>query len=70
MDLFKASGLELEETKPLGRSRRATVSRVPLLNHKVVTEARKRFTFDPTPQQQIAAGEYARTAASERFGKL
>jgi hypothetical protein len=43
--------------------------RVPLLNYKVVAEARKRIVFDPTPQQRKAAESYAKTAKSPKFAK-
>ena len=42
---------------------------MPLLNYKVVAEARKRFTFDPTPQQRAAAASYAKTAKSSKFAQ-
>jgi len=55
-----------------GRSGRAAVSRtlrVPLLNYKVVAEARKLFTFDPSDRQKAAAADYAKLANSPRFAR-
>ena len=55
-----------------GRPGRAAVSRtlrVPLLNHKVVTEALKWFNFHLTPEQKAAAASYAKTASTPRFAK-
>jgi hypothetical protein len=55
-----------------GRVGRAAVSRtlkVPLLNFKVVANARKLFTFAPSQQQLATAAEYAKTANSSRFAK-
>ena len=42
---------------------------MPLLGYKVVAEARKRFTFDPTLRQREAAASYAKTAKSPRFAR-
>ena len=55
-----------------GRSGRSAISRtlrVPLLNHKVVTEALKWFNFHLTPEQKAAAASYAKTASTPRFAK-
>lgn len=72
MDLFAAAGLDVGDGGRGGRAGRAAVPRtlrVPLLNYKIVAEARARFTFDPTPQQRKVAGEYAKLAGSARFAK-
>ncbi len=72
MDLFAAAGIDIGDGGKGGRSGRSAVPRtlkVPLLNYKVVAEARKRFTFDPTPQQLTAAASYAKTAKSPKFAE-
>jgi hypothetical protein len=71
MDLFTTAGIELDESgRAGGRLRRSPRTlRVPLFNYKVVAEARKRFTFDPTPQQLLAAAGYASTAKSSKFAR-
>jgi N-6 DNA Methylase/TaqI-like C-terminal specificity domain len=72
MDLFRSAGIDVGDGGRGGRSGRAAVSRtlrVPLLNHKVVTEALKWFNFHLTPQQKAAAASYARTASTPRFSK-
>jgi hypothetical protein len=72
MDLFAAAGIDLGDGGRGGRPGRSAVARtlrVPLLNYKVVAEARKRFTFDPTPQQRTAAASYAKTAKSPKFAQ-
>jgi len=72
MDLFSAAGIDVGDGGRGGRSGRAAVSRtlrVPLLNYKVVAEARKLFTFDPTDRQKAAAADYAKLANSHRFAK-
>lgn len=73
MDLFVAAGVDLGDGGRGGRSGRSAVGRtlrVPLLNHKVVGDAQKHFTFDFTPQQIEAAQNYARTAKAPKFSKL
>jgi hypothetical protein len=73
MDLFASAGIDLGDGGRGGRSGRTTLPRtlrVPLLNHKVVAEARKKLTFDPTAQQIAAAANYAKMAASPKFTKL
>jgi hypothetical protein len=72
MDLFTAAGIDIGDGGRGGRPGRAVVSRtlkVPLLNHKVVTEALKWFNFNLTPQQKAAAASYAKTANTARFAK-
>jgi hypothetical protein len=72
MDLFSAAGIDVGDGGRGGRSGRSAVSRtlrVPLLNHKVVTEALKWFNFHLTPQQKAAATSYAKTASTPRFAK-
>ncbi len=72
MDLFRAAGIDVGDGGRGGRSGRAAVSRtlrVPLLNHKVVTEALKWFNFHLTPEQKAAAASYAKTASTPRFAK-
>ncbi len=72
MDLFSAAGIDVGDGGRGGRSGRAAVSRtlrVPLLNYKVVAEARKLFTFDPSERQKAAAADYAKLANSPRFAK-
>src|SRR5580704_2669334 len=73
MDLFASAGIDLGDGGRGGRSGRTALPltlRVPLLNHKVVAEARKKLTFDPTAQQIAAAANYAKMAASPKFTKL
>jgi hypothetical protein len=72
MDLFAAAGIDIGDGGRGGRSGRPAVARtlrVPLFNYKVIAEARKRFTFDPTPQQRAAAASYAKTAKSPKFAQ-
>lgn len=72
MDLFAASGIDLGDGGRGGRPGRSAIGRtlrVPLLNHKVVAEAQKKFTFDFTPRQIESAANYAKTAASTKFAK-
>ena len=72
MDLFRAAGIDVGDGGRGGRSGRVAVSRtlrVPLLNYKVVADARKLFTFDPTDRQKAAAADYAKLASSPRFAK-
>jgi hypothetical protein len=72
MDLFRAAGIDVGDGGRGGRSGRAAVPRtlrVPLLNYKVVAEARKLFTFDPSDRQKAAAADYAKLANSPRFAK-
>jgi hypothetical protein len=72
MDLFRAAGIEVGDGGRGGRSGRAAVPRslrVPLLNHKVASEALKWFNFHLTPQQKAAAASYAKTASTPRFAK-
>ena len=72
MDLFAAAGIDVGDGGRGGRSGRAAVSRtlrVPLLNYRVVVDARKLFTFDPTDRQKAAAADYAKLAGSPRFAK-
>jgi hypothetical protein len=72
MDLFSAAGIDVGDGGRGGRPGRAAVPRtlrVPLLNHKVVTEALKWFNFHLTPQQKAAAASYAKTANTPRFAK-
>jgi hypothetical protein len=72
MDLFAAAGIDVGDGGRGGRTGRPAVARtlrVPLLNYKVVAEARKRFTFDPTPRQIEAAASYAKTAKSPKFAQ-
>ena len=72
MDLFSAAGIDVGDGGRGGRSGRAAVSRtlrVPLLNYKVVADARKLFTFNPSDRQKAAAADYAKLANSPRFAK-
>ena len=72
MDLFAASGIDLGDGGRGGRPGRSAIGRtlrVPLLNHKVVAEAQKKFTFDFTPRQIESAASYAKKAASTKFAK-
>ncbi len=72
MDLFIAAGISIGDGGRGGRPGRAAVSRslrVPLLNYKVVADARKLFTFDPSDRQKAAAADYAKLANSPRFAK-
>lgn len=72
MDLFAAAGIDLGDGGRGGRPARSGVSRtlrIPLFNHKVVAEARKPFTFDPTERQVQAAASYAKTAKSPKFAR-
>jgi hypothetical protein len=72
MDLFRTAGIDVGDGGRGGRSGRAAVPRtlrVPLLNHKVVTEALKWFNFHLTPLQKGAAASYAKTARTPRFAK-
>jgi hypothetical protein len=72
MDLFAASGIDLGDGGRGGRGGRPAIARtlrVPLLAYKVVAEARKVFTFAPTPQQRAAAANYAKTAKSAKFAR-
>ena len=72
MDLFAAAGIDLGDGGRGGRPGRPAVARtlrVPLLNYKVVAEARKLFNFDLSPQQHAAAASYAKTAKSQKFAQ-
>jgi len=72
MDLFRAAGIDVGDGGRGGRTGRAVLSRtlrVPLLNYKVVTDARKLFTFNPSDRQKTAAADYAKLAKSPRFAK-
>jgi hypothetical protein len=72
MDLFAAAGIDIGDGGRGGRTGRAAVSRtlkLPLLNHKVVAEARKLFNFELSPEQIAAAKSYAETARTTRFSK-
>lgn len=73
MNLFAAAGIDLGNGGRGGRSGRPAVSRtlkVPLLNHKVVLQALRHFTFDLSPQQIEAAANYAKTVKNPKFAKL
>jgi type I restriction-modification system DNA methylase subunit len=69
MNLFVAAGMEASGGGRIGRAAVSRTLRVPLLSHKVITDARKLFTFAPSPQQLATAAEYAKTANSARFAK-
>jgi hypothetical protein len=72
MDLFAAAGIDLGDGGRGGRRSRSRVSRtlrVPLLNFKVLAEARKNFTFDPSVRQLQVAASYAKTAKSPKFSR-
>lgn len=72
MDLFVAAGITIGDGRRGGRLGGAAISRslrVPLLNYKVVADARKLFTFDPSDRQKAAAADYAKLANSSRFAK-
>src|SRR5207302_9076620 len=71
-DLVAAAGIDLGDGGRGGRPSRSAIGRtlrVPLLNYKVVAEARKRIVFDPTPQQRKAAESYAKTAKNPKFAR-
>jgi hypothetical protein len=72
MELFAAAGIELPVAG--GRARRtpsalARTLRIPLLNYKVVEEARRLVAFAPTTEQAAAAADYARKVRSPKFSK-
>jgi hypothetical protein len=69
MDLFSAAGIDVGDGGRSGRAAVPRTLRVPLLNYKVVAEARKLFTFDPSDRQKVAAADYAKLAKSPRFAK-
>src|SRR3954462_1336179 len=69
MNLFVAAGMEASGGGRVGRAAVSRTLKVPLLNYKVVANARKLFTFAPNPQQLATAAEYAKTASSARFAK-
>jgi hypothetical protein len=69
MNLFVAAGMEASGGGRVGRAAVSRTLKVPLLNYKVVANARKLFTFAPSPQQLATAAEYAKTASSARFAK-
>jgi hypothetical protein len=69
MNLFVAAGMEASGGGRVGRAAVSRTLKVPLLNYKVVANARKLFTFAPSPQQLVTAAEYAKTASSARFAK-
>lgn len=70
MDLFAAAGLEMEAGGGAGRKGSVPgATRIPLLNRKVVEEARRLIAFAPSQSQFDAAREYARKAKSGRFLK-
>ncbi|MCG6206016.1 N-6 DNA methylase [Rhodopseudomonas sp. HC1] len=72
MDLFAAAGIDIGDGGRGGRPGRAAVPRtlkLPLLNHKVVAEARKLFNFELTPSQKAAAKSYAGTVRTASFAK-
>jgi hypothetical protein len=72
MDLFAAAGIDPGDgnrapSRP-GRALARTL-RVPLFNHRVIADARKAFTFDPSEQQRALARSYAETARNPRFAR-
>jgi type I restriction-modification system DNA methylase subunit len=69
MNLFVAAGMEANGGGRVGRAAVSRTLKVPLLNYKVVANARKLFTFAPNQQQLATAAEYAKTASSARFAK-
>jgi type I restriction-modification system DNA methylase subunit len=71
MNLFVAAGMEASGGGRVGRAAVSRTLRVPLLNYKVVANARKLFNFFPDrlPEQRKIAVEYAKTASSARFAK-
>lgn len=73
MDLFAAAGIDVGDGGRGGRAGRSAISRtlrVPLLNYKVVADARKVFTFDLTDRKKEVAAEYAKTIGTARFAKM
>jgi hypothetical protein len=73
MDLFAASGIDLEPAGAAGRSRRATLIRTlrtPLLKHKVVHAEFSLRNFELNERQIDAARDYARTVRSKKFAKM
>src|SRR5215218_3227908 len=72
MDLFTAAGVETDSGTGGAKARRpglARTLRVPLLNYRVVEEARQRAAFSPSPDQTRAAQDYARKASSPKFSQ-
>lgn len=70
MDLFLSAGIDLGDGGRGGKAGRPAVARslrVPLLNYKVIAEARKRINFDPSEEQLKTARRYAEMARSPRF---
>lgn len=70
MNLFAAAGIDIGDGGAGGRAGRAGVTRSlrrPLLNHRVVADESRRFTFNPTDEQRKAAQKYAETARSAKF---
>lgn len=72
MDLFAAAGVDIPSSRPGARARPSSgvhTPRVPLFNHRVIEDARKRAVFIPTPDEIAAARDYTRRAASASFAK-
>jgi hypothetical protein len=64
MDLFAAAGIDLKDG---GRAGVGRTLRVPLFNHRVVEEARRRVVVELSEQQLAAARGYAKMARSPKF---
>ncbi|MBA3518493.1 MAG: N-6 DNA methylase [Rhizobiales bacterium] len=72
MDLFAVAGIDLSDSGAgKGGARRLAQRslRVPLLNHRVVEEARRRTAFDPSEAQLAVARDYAKVAGSAKFAR-
>jgi hypothetical protein len=72
MDLFAAAGIDPGDGRRGGRPGGAGAPRtlrVPLFNHKVISEARKHFTFVPSTQQHETVQSYVKTIRSPAFAK-
>jgi len=68
MDLFAAAGVDLHGgSGSSGRGSAPRVQRVPLFNHRVVSDARKLIAFSPSDRQKAVALEYAKKVRSPRF---
>jgi hypothetical protein len=68
MDLFAVAGVDLHGgSGQSGRNLPPRIRRVPLFNHKVVSDARRLVAFSPSDRQTAAARDYAKKARSPKF---
>jgi len=67
MNLFASAGIDLPPTGGGKRPARPRQARVPLFNHRVVDDARKRMVFAPSEAEQKIAKDYAKLARSSSF---